>query len=133
MSWPQYQRFRQIAEGYQIRSGECQSVIAGKLGLNLYTYRNYLYGSKKPGLRTLRAAARLFECSVMEFIDDPDAPPPGLDKITWSAATELERSLSMAILKDLQTVSEKEKYAYYDLCKRGLFKVIAKAKAEQII
>jgi transcriptional regulator with XRE-family HTH domain len=131
MLWPQYQRFRQFAKDYQTKSGETQGVISGKLGINPFTYRNYLYGSKKPGIKTLKAAARLFGCSITEFIDDPGISPPGIDKEPWASASEWDRALGRAILEDLKSIQDDEKDAYYDLWKQGVFKGLAKIKAEE--
>ncbi|MCL1908887.1 MAG: helix-turn-helix transcriptional regulator [Holophagaceae bacterium] len=106
-------------------------MISGKLGINLFTYRNYLYGSKKPGIKTLKAAARLFGCSITEFVDNPGAPPPGIDGELWSMVSERDRVLGTAILEDLYAISNEEKDAYLDLCKQGVFKALAKVKVEE--
>ena len=131
MLWSQYQKFRQFAKDYQAKSGEGQRTISEKLGINLFTYRNYLYGSKKPGIKTLKAAAKLFGCSITEFIDDPGAPPPGIDRNSWAVVSERDRVLSAAILEDIRSVTNEEKDAYYDLWKQGVFKALAKMKVEE--
>jgi len=131
MSWPQYQKFRQAAKEYQAKTGEGQRSISEKIGINLFTYRNYLYGSKKPGIKTLKAAAKLFECSITEFVDDPGVPPPGIDRNAWSTVSEQDRVLCSAILEDLRSLTNEEKDAYYDLCKQGVFRVLSRMKVEE--
>ena len=132
MSWPQYQKFRQVAKEYQAKTGEGQRTISEKLGINLFTYRNYLYGSKKPGIKTLKAAARLFGCSITEFVDDPGAPPPGIDRNAWAVVSERDRVLCSAILEDIRSITNEEKDAYYDLWKQGVFRALSKMKVEEI-
>jgi len=129
--WPQYRKFRQLAKDYQTRSGENQGAISAKLGINLFTYRNYLYGSKKPGIKTLQAAARLFGVSITEFVDNPGTPPPGIERDLWQRISERDRVLGTAILEDLTSISDQEKEVYLDMWKQGFFKAIAKMRIEE--
>jgi len=75
-NWPKKDAFSNQAKSYQVKTGKTQAQVADDLGVSLPTFRNYLYGSKTPGLATIQKAAVLFGCSITEFVDDPGAEAP---------------------------------------------------------
>jgi len=55
----------------------------------------------------------------------------GIEGEKWADASERDRVLANAMLEDLMTIPEAEKEAYWELYKQGVFKGLARMKAEQ--
>lgn len=92
---------------YQAKTGKTQTQAADDLGLSLSSLRQILYQkTRRASFDTCQKAASVFGCSVTEFIDDPGAPPPGVDAERWAKATERDRVLASAMFEELVDVPE---------------------------
>jgi len=89
-------------------------VVADLFNLNEDTLRQFLYDStrSRPHVDTLTHIASVLGCSVTEFLDAPNDPPPGMSSEQWADLTERERILASSFLatvaSDGLSIAEKE-------------------------
>ena len=98
--WPQRANFKVQVDRYKAAHGIIGRDMAGRLGLKPSTLIQYLYNPKtRPSEDTLRRAAVLFECSILEFLDDPGSSSQGE---SVSILSEQSRFFANLIIKDLK-------------------------------
>jgi transcriptional regulator with XRE-family HTH domain len=103
-AWPQREIFRACLKAYQENSGKSQEDVAGELGVARSSLRFWLYQQKrKPSFEVLKRAAKLFGCSVTEFVDDPAgaARVPGVAQDAWAALSERDKVIGIAVFHDI--------------------------------
>jgi len=119
--WPQQEvfceRVKQFAHrnGYTTPRGAVQlDVVADMFNLQEQSLRQFLQHKqqKRPRYSTLAHISSVLGCSVMDFLDDPGDPPPGVHLDRWLEMSELERALTSEMLADMAgtdlTAPEKE-------------------------
>lgn len=82
--WPFHPNLQEEDKNYRERTGSTQAFIAEQLETTLTTYRNYLYGQKKPSDRFVQRASAFFGCSISRFMDDPGAEIAGQSAVHLS-------------------------------------------------
>jgi len=73
--------------------------------LNTDTLRQFLYDStrRRPHLDTLSHIASVIGCSVADFLDSPNDPPPAVSQGQWAGLGERERALVVSLIADFST------------------------------
>ena len=124
--WPQQTVFRRRVEEYCKKNdlmtprGAVNLVIASDLfDLTEDTLRQFLQDSTRvrPHINTLSRIANMVGCSVTEFIDAPNDPPPGTTLAHWAGLSERERVLARSLMADISSdgLSLAEKEALHKL------------------
>lgn len=143
-NWPQQEvfcaRIQEFAEaeGLMTARGALNfPSLAARLDLGPTTIKQFVQNKKRPRphFDTLNSIAgvikKVVPCDVMEFWDDVNTPIPGVTLERWAEASEEDRAISSALLDDLMSIPAAEKVAYLKLHKEGIFKGLARFKAEQ--
>ena len=125
--WPQREKFKAMVKAYQNGTGKSQEQVAEELDVARSSLRFWLYQKKrKPSLEILQRSAKLFGCSVTEFVDDPAAGPrvPGVDQVAWLDLTERERVIAGSMFDDITAgdLTEEDKDMLYAAWKAELEK-----------
>ena len=119
------------------RGGLDIPALAARFDQSPATLKQFIQNKKRPRphFDTLTNIAgvidKVVKCNVMEFWDDVNTPIPGVPQERWADASERDRVLASAMLEDLMAIPEVEKEAYWELYKQGVFKGLARMKAEQ--
>jgi hypothetical protein len=119
--WPQQGVFAERVKefcrknGLLTKRGAIQmDVLADMCNLNEDVLRKCLQDSsrKRPHLNTLTHIAALIGCSVLEFLDAPNDPPPTFSHERWAEMTEDERALVTSLIAEISkadlTLAEKQ-------------------------
>jgi transcriptional regulator with XRE-family HTH domain len=112
--WPQRAVFQKAVRSYQAKTGDTHKQVANKIGLSESRLRQLLYNQgEMPKLKTIKAAANLFEISISTLVDDP-APPDGMMG-QWQDASERDRVIMSLMLSDVTAgdLSEEDKNELY--------------------
>ena len=111
-TWTHRSHFKKLASDYRKAKGINLDQLAIELGLERSTLDGYLYGKKgKPSIEVLQLAATLFECSILEFVDDPG---DDLGGIAPGQLSEAKRLVGRLIFKDIASadVTDEDALAY---------------------
>jgi len=105
-------------------------ITADLFNLSEDTLRQFLQDTsrKRPHINTLTHIASVLGCSVVEFLDAPTNPPPGLPLERWTELSERERVLASSLLADITSddlsVAEKEAlYSIFQTAKNSLIQL----------
>jgi len=125
--WPQREKFKAFVKAYQKNTGKSQEEVAGALDVARSSLRFWLYQKKrKPSFDILKRAAKLFGCSVTEFVDDPAgaAKVPGVEQNAWAVLSERDRVIASAMFADITAddLSEQDKDLLYEAWKEEVAK-----------
>jgi transcriptional regulator with XRE-family HTH domain len=126
--WPQREKFKAYVKAYQKSTGKSQRDVAEALDVARSSLRFWMYQQKrKPSLDILTRAAKLFNCSVTEFVDDPAglAKVPGVEQEAWSELSERDRVIASAMFADITAddLSEQDKDLLYAAWKEEVAKL----------
>ena len=109
--WPQQPVFAERVKefcrgnGYLTKRGAIQmEAVADMFGVHEDTLRQFLQDTsrKRPHLNTLKSIASVIGCSVVEFLESPNDPPPAaMSHELWGDMSERERSLVLSIIADI--------------------------------
>ncbi len=137
-TWEHRGQFKAAVKRHREAKGIKLSEVAHSIGIKEQTLKDYLYRKDvKPSLEVLQNAASVFGCSVVEFLSDPGAPPPGITPEAWAEASDRSRVLSSMIFADLTKLPEEEQETYYQLWRQAMYigrtrmEEEAKAKAKK--
>jgi len=77
-------------------------VLAEKFNISEDVLRRFLQDStrKRPHINTLAHMASVLGCSVLEFLDAPNNPPPTITPERWESMAEGERALLTSLIAD---------------------------------
>ena len=123
--WPQRTRFRQLIEKYKATHRIVTRDVAELLNLKASTLLQYMYNrATRPSEHVLHRAAILFECSILEFLEDPAASR------ARTQAPESEDSsgfFSNLILKDLKAedLTDEDRRILFEDFQQGLARLRA--------
>jgi len=80
-------------------------VMADMFGISEEVLRRFLQDStrKRPHINTLAHMASVLGCSVLEFLDAPNNPPPIISSEHWAGMSEEERLLVTSLITDIST------------------------------
>jgi hypothetical protein len=119
--WPQQEVFCERVKQFACRNGYTTprgavrlDVMADMFNLQEQSLRQFLQHKqqKTPRYSTLAHISGVLGCPVMEFLDDPGDPPPGVAPARWSELSERERAIASEMLADMTgdslTAPEKE-------------------------
>lgn len=135
--WPQRAEFRKYMKGYQAAMlaqhhlKVTHKQIAKSLGISEGHLRNVLYRPTYTlSVDALQRAARLFGCSITEFIDDPNIKPAGQE---LTGLSDQARFFAIVLVKDLVSgdLSDDDRQELWEDFQRGLAR-IRKRKASGI-
>jgi transcriptional regulator with XRE-family HTH domain len=126
--WPQRENFRARLKAYQEKTGKSQMEAAADLQVARSSLRFWLYQLKrKPSFEVLRRAAKLFGCSVTEFVDDPAgaAKVPGVSQDAWAALPERDKVIASAMFADItaEDLTEEDKDMLFGAWKEEVSKL----------
>jgi transcriptional regulator with XRE-family HTH domain len=108
--WLQQRIFAEKVKEYCQKNGLLTSrgavrldVVSDLFNLHEDTLRQFLQNTsrKRPHIDTLTHIAGVIGCSVTEFLDSPNNPPPGMPNEKWAALSEQERALASAMLTQI--------------------------------
>jgi hypothetical protein len=125
--WPQRENFKRALEKYQVKTGKKQAEVAEDLNMSLHGLRQILYQKgRRCSFETAQRASALFGASVTEFLDDPGAPPPGVDQEKWAVISERDRVIASAMFADITAdqLTEAEKDELYRAYKEAKERII---------
>ncbi|MDR2697139.1 MAG: helix-turn-helix domain-containing protein [Holophagales bacterium] len=126
-TWPQRENFKRALEKYQAKTGKKQAEVAEDLNMSLHGLRQILYQKgRRCSFETAQRASALFGVSVTEFMDDPGAPPYGMDQEKWAAIRERDRVIASAMFSDITAdqLTEAEKDELYRAYKEAKERII---------
>jgi len=110
--WPQQgvfaERVKEFCRKNELltkRGAVKMDVLADMFNLNEDVLRKCLQDStrKRPHLNTLVHIAKLLGCSVMEFLDAPNDPPPTISHERWARMDERERAIVTSLIAEICT------------------------------
>lgn len=113
--WLQVGTFKRQLKAYQAKSKHTQAEVARELGTTYGTLRFWLSGKRPPKRANLQAAAALFNCSVLEFMDDPGSSLAGLGDEGSFGSSEEERVILRAMAKDLRQLSSEDQRLAFEV------------------
>jgi len=127
-TWPQREKFKALVKAYQKSTGKTQEEVAAELDVARSSLRFWMYQQKrKPSFDILKRAAKLFGCSVTEFVDDPagGAKVPGVGREAWAELSERDRVITSAMFADItaEDLSEQDKDLLYAAWKEEVAKL----------
>jgi transcriptional regulator with XRE-family HTH domain len=105
-------------KGLLTKRGAVQmDVLANMFNISEDVLRRFLQDStrKRPHLNTLTYMASVLNCSVLEFLDTPNNPPPTVSPEHWAGMTEEERAIVTSLIAEFFTddLSLAEKQVLY--------------------
>ena len=71
MAWLKVSNFKKQLEAYRNRTGKTNAQVAEDLGTTPGNLKFWKAGTRQPYIVNLQRMAEVFECSVIEFVDDP--------------------------------------------------------------
>jgi len=79
--------------------------LADMFNISEDVLRRFLQDStrKRPHINTLTNMASVLGCSVLEFLDAPNNPPPAISSERWAEMGEEERMLVTSLVADIST------------------------------
>ena len=85
-------------------------IAADLFNLHEDTLRQFMQNSsrKRPGINTLTHIASVLGCSVTEFLDSPNDPPPSIPRERWGCLTEKERGLVTSMISEIASLDLSE-------------------------
>jgi len=119
--WPQRAVFSERVKefcrknGLLTKRGAVQmDVLADMFNLNEEVLRQCLQDSTRarPHINTLSHIASVIGCSVTDFLDAPNDPPPAISHERWRGLGERERALVVSLITEIAsddlTIAERE-------------------------
>jgi transcriptional regulator with XRE-family HTH domain len=126
-TWPQRENFKRALEKYQAETGKKQAEVAEDLKMSLHGLRQILYQKgRRCSFETAQKASALFGISITEFLDNPGAPPPGMDQEKWALIRERDRVIASAMFADITAdqLTETEKDELYRAYKEAKERIV---------
>lgn len=126
--WPQQSVFAERVKEYCRKNGLLtkrgavqMDILADMFNISEDVLRRFLQDStrKRPHINTLTHIASVLGCSVLEFLDASNNPPPAISSEHWARMSEEERILVTSLIADISTdeLSLAEKQMLYKFFK----------------
>lgn len=113
--WPFLDNFNRAVAVYRKRTGHKNEEIAHDLGISKPYLQNIMYGQKNPSLSMLQSASKLFDVSILNFVDDPGGKPEGIPSGDWADLSEAKRAVLFMMHQNLKdpSVSDEQALQYW--------------------
>jgi len=137
--WPQRAVFAERVKNFCRKNGLLtkrgaikMDVVADMFNLNEEVFRQCLQDSTRarPHINTLTHIASVIGCSVTDFLDSPNEPPPSISHEKWKGLSERERALVVSLITemasdDLSTAEREELFKDFRHLKARMLKLRA--------